>query len=64
MDKLHDIQEIIRHVEPPLEPFKFTVMARMWDASTSWGKRWGFLSLDDLARRCVSITEQGVDADL
>ena len=50
VDKLHHIQEVVRHVEPPLEPFKFTVMAHVWDASTSWGKRWGFLSLKDLAR--------------
>ncbi len=53
VDKLHRIQEVVRHVEPPLEPFKFTVMVHVWDASTSWGKRWGFLSLNDLAERCV-----------
>ncbi len=53
VDKLHDIQEIIRHVRPRLEPFKFTVMAQVWDTSTSWGKRWGYLSLADLAHRCV-----------
>ena len=53
VDKLHDIQEIIRHVRPRLEPFKRSVMIEVWDASTSWGRRWGHLSLNDLAHRCV-----------
>ncbi len=53
IDKLHDIQEILRHIDPPLEPFKRSIMFEMWGTSTSWGKRWGFLSLNDLARRCA-----------
>ncbi len=53
VDKLHDIQEIIRRIRPRLEPFKRSVMIEVADTSTSWGKRWGFLSLNDLAHRCV-----------
>ncbi len=40
-------------IRPRLDPFHMVIMFQMWNTSTSWSKDWSYLSLNDLAERCV-----------